>query len=284
MSITIDKNLCKECGTCAAVCPVARLGFLEDVSQVSEMFCLQCGHCVSACPTGAIGHPAFEGEPLPDAPTPLEYEKLLSHLRARRSVREFKQKVPTANDLTKLTEAARYAPSSHNSQATRFIGVLGLEKVSLLTRMTLDHYKAVLARLADKQQAAKIRESLGKREWAALKMLEMNMKFLFSAYEKGTDVIFYSAPALICFAGEDLGMHREDAALAADYCMLAAPSVGLGTVSAGYFIMAAEKSPDIRQLLKLKEKEKMFYALAVGYPRFRYLKLPPRKERPLEFV
>ncbi|MBK8477940.1 MAG: nitroreductase family protein, partial [Opitutaceae bacterium] len=50
-----------------------------------------------------------------------EYESLLARLRARRSIREFLDRPVAREDLARLFEAARWAPSNHNRQPWRFL-------------------------------------------------------------------------------------------------------------------------------------------------------------------
>ena len=50
-----------------------------------------------------------------------EYEQLMALIRARRSVRRFSVRAVERDDILRLVEAARWAPSNHNRQPWRFI-------------------------------------------------------------------------------------------------------------------------------------------------------------------
>ncbi len=50
-----------------------------------------------------------------------EYEQLMALIRARRSVRRFSVRAVERDDIVRLVEAARWAPSNHNRQPWRFI-------------------------------------------------------------------------------------------------------------------------------------------------------------------
>ncbi len=50
-----------------------------------------------------------------------EYEKLLDLIRARRSIRRFSARAVNQEDILRLIEAARWAPSNHNRQPWKFI-------------------------------------------------------------------------------------------------------------------------------------------------------------------
>ena len=52
-----------------------------------------------------------------------EYETLMGLIRARRSIRRFSARAVGRDDILRLVEAARWAPSNHNRQPWRFIVV-----------------------------------------------------------------------------------------------------------------------------------------------------------------
>jgi nitroreductase len=52
-----------------------------------------------------------------------EYEMLMGLIRARRSIRRFSARAVGRDDILRLVEAARWAPSNHNRQPWRFIVV-----------------------------------------------------------------------------------------------------------------------------------------------------------------
>ena len=49
------------------------------------------------------------------------YEQLLGLMRSRRSIRSFADRAVGRADLTRVLEAARWAPSNHNRQPWKFI-------------------------------------------------------------------------------------------------------------------------------------------------------------------
>jgi nitroreductase len=59
---------------------------------------------------------------------------------------------------------------------------------------------------------------------------------------------------------------------------LAAPSFALGTCWAGFLMMAASHWPPLQNALSLPEGYACFGAMMIGYPKYKYQRLPLRKE------
>jgi len=51
------------------------------------------------------------------------YDQLMEVIRQRRSVRQFSERAIERDDLVRLLEAARWAPSNHNRQPWRFLAI-----------------------------------------------------------------------------------------------------------------------------------------------------------------
>jgi ferredoxin len=59
-AVNIDRQLCRGCGDCTAVCPYIEMkvsGQGTAYAAVDPMLCLGCGACISSCPTGAMTQP-----------------------------------------------------------------------------------------------------------------------------------------------------------------------------------------------------------------------------------
>ena len=50
-----------------------------------------------------------------------DYDQLMELIRARRSIRQFSDRAVGREDIARLLEAARWAPSNHNRQPWRFL-------------------------------------------------------------------------------------------------------------------------------------------------------------------
>ena len=57
--ITLNPDLCDECGLCAEQCHLANITL--DPHPVFGDNCVACQMCVKACPTGALDNPMFLG-------------------------------------------------------------------------------------------------------------------------------------------------------------------------------------------------------------------------------
>ena len=106
----------------------------------------------------------------------------------------------------------------------------------------------------------------------------MHLDKVLSAWEGGIDIIFRGAPTLIvAHAQSDNPRGATTCTIALTYLELAAVSLGLGACWAGYFMRAACEYAPLMTALALPEGHQCFGAMLVGYPRFRYHRLPLRK-------
>ena len=56
---TVDPQVCRGCGTCAAICEFGAASLVEKsqgvfVAEIDEGLCRGCGTCVAHCPSGAL--------------------------------------------------------------------------------------------------------------------------------------------------------------------------------------------------------------------------------------
>jgi nitroreductase len=64
-----------------------------------------------------------------------DYDRLLDLIRLRRSIRRFSDRAVGRDDLARLFEAARWAPSNHNRQPWRFLVIEDRQRIKQLAEM-----------------------------------------------------------------------------------------------------------------------------------------------------
>ncbi|BCS88721.1 nitroreductase family protein [Pseudodesulfovibrio sediminis] len=257
-----DKTLCKRCGACQDECPFDlvvedREGF-PKLRLAAKKTCIACGHCVAVCPVSAITLPEMPvAEQLaPEHCLPLAKDLKISteqaeqFLRGRRSIRSYKDKVVSEDELAHLMDVATFAPSAKNGQPARWI----VTRTPLATRR--------LAGLTVEYMATNSVLPGVVRNW-----------------EKGIDKILHGAPHVaVAHAPEDGFNPAEDCSLAAAYLELAAHAHGIGACWAGFLMEVAEGCCAIREMLGIPEGHGVYAALMLGYPKYRYRRIPTRRD------
>ncbi len=171
---------------------------------------------------------------------------VLNAMKERRSIRKFKADLPAKEDLEQIVEAGLYAANGHGNQAAVIVAITNPE-------------------LRDKLSA-------------------VNCKI--GGWKTGFDP-FYGAPAiLLVLARKDCPTHVYDGSLVLGNMMLAAESLGLGSI----WIHRAKEEfemPEYQQLLKELGIEGDWEGIghcAVGYVDGELPKAAPRKENRVYWV
>ena len=262
----VDPARCKRDGVCVAECPtrIIELAPGDAVPYVpaeGEEFCRNCGHCVTVCSQGAVTLGTTAPEQLPSVRTDwlLGPDQVAHFVRARRSMRSYTPQQVEREVLTRLIDVARFAPSASNRQPVKWLVIYDGKEVRRLAGLVVDWLRAGLA-----AQAAGLRR---------------NTERFVALWESGTDVICRGAPHLIVACGpKDNPWAATDCAIALAYLELAVPSFGLGACWAGFFTAAARQWPPLQESLTLPGDYVVCGAMMVGYPRYRYYRLPQRNE------
>jgi nitroreductase len=198
--------------------------------------------------------PDIDRDRLPDA------QQAEQFLRARRSIRRYREEPLDRATLARLIDVARYAPSGHNYQPVRWLVVQAPEDVQRLAGLVADWMRHLIAE--NNPMAA-----------------AMHMDMVVEAWDKGHDRICRSAPHLIvAYASQANPTSPAAATIALTYLDLAAASMGLGACWAGYFNVAANVWPPLKDALALPEGHAPYGAMMVGHPKYRYQRLPLRND------
>jgi nitroreductase/NAD-dependent dihydropyrimidine dehydrogenase PreA subunit len=269
----VDPEKCNRDGLCVEECParIIRLDPGQDIPVPEadfDSYCIACGHCVAICPTNAFRLDWAGPDQCPpiDKDLQLSREQAEQFLRGRRSIRTFKEKPVERVKLKKLLEMACYAPSAKNNQPWHWTVVENPAEVRRLAGMVIDYMRAFAA---EKPRLASL----------------LSYTRVVAAWDMGYERICRGAPhVIVAHASKNWGYGAEDTALALSYLELYAPVLGLGTCWAGYFYSAVNAHPPLFEALKLPTKHKAFGAMMVGYPKFRYQRLVPRKAPRVSWV
>ena len=68
-----------------------------------------------------------------------DYDDLLQLIKSRRSIRRFSERTVSRDDLQRVFEAARWAPSNHNRQPWRFLVVEDRHRIQALAQSVSQH-------------------------------------------------------------------------------------------------------------------------------------------------
>lgn len=263
--LKILKDKCVKCGICAQVCPSDVLVMDEDGPRaLFPHACMACGHCVAVCPHGALDNeksPLSNQVPLEDSVGP-DAKTAEYFLRSRRSTRCYKDQAVSKEEVAKLLDVARFAPSGCNSQSLSYLVIQNPETLKKITQAVINWL-----------------EEETKKPNSVFAPFAGMVKYY---HQTGKDVILRGAPALIlALSPKNFPMGHDNAHFSLAYAELYAPSLGLGTCWAGFVeICLANKYGPILELLNLPEGKEAMGAIMLGYPKYTYHRLVERN--PLE--
>lgn len=263
--MTIDTEKCNKDGICAAECPMKIIQMKDGLPvpvNGAEALCIHCGHCVAVCPTAAFTLESMS----PEDCMPVVKENLLDpakaehFLRYRRSIRTYKEKPVDKETISELIRIASYAPSGHNSQPVTWQVIYEREEVKRLSGLVIDWMKFMI-----------------KNQPQIAAMLHLDM--VVAGWRMGMDTVSRSAPHLILANGnKNNPMAKNACTIAMTYLELAIPAFGLGGCWNGFFNAAALTYPPLKEALGLKDGMENYAAMMVGFPKFKYHRMPTRNE------
>ncbi len=270
--VTVDKDKCKKDAICAMECPRRIISMDgEDghpmIAEEKEAFCMVCGHCVAVCPHGAMSIAGVELADCPDIERELDLseEQAEQFLRSRRSIRVYQDKEVEEEVMRQLIKTASYAPTASNAQNLEWLVISGREQLLVYSEKTIDWMRGVIQAAPDSLPATYFTPIVG-------------------GWEMGYDGTLRNAPTLVIASAPSANLNGlVDASIALSYLELAALPLGVGTCWAGLLRGAMLNTPGMPQEMGLKEDHTWYYPMMIGYPKFKYHRLPERKPPVITF-
>jgi len=262
--ITVDLERCTGCGTCEKDCFSRNIFVRNGKAQVASPLCIHCGHCVAVCPSNAVEIPEYDMADVATlGTTDLSPEELLTFIKARRSIRQYKDKPVDPELVKQIIEAGRYTPTASNRQELTFIVI---EKELLAFRSLVAENLAELGRAMLASEGTSELLSNYARRW-------LEIEKVYREDPKQKDALFLGAPLVILVAGD----HPVDAGLAASNMELVACANRLGVLYSG-FITRGATGEKIKTAVGIPPGKEVLVSLLVGYPAVKYQRTAPRKK------
>lgn len=262
--IKVDSEKCTKCGLCVKICR-GTLAMSDGGPTVDKNLCIECGHCVAVCPNGALDNikTLLENQVLIQEDKLIDSDIAETFLRARRSIRSFKEKVVPRDKVHKLLDIARFAPTACNSQ--------GISYHVIDDKSTLHNISSVIADWTE--------QSLENGQLKNSPWVQNTISTIAQYREDNKDTILRDAPCLVIATAKrdqkELGRDNTHFSLA--YVQLYAQTLRLGSCWSGLFeyCAMAEYEPLLR-LLNISKDRVVTGALLVGYPLYSFKRLVDR--------
>ncbi len=177
---------------------------------------------------------------------------------SRRSTRKFKDRPVDDETLKEIIEAGRYAPSGGNCQSNHFFVIRDKNILEKLTVMVRDAFSKM-----------EIQDGMYK-----------SLVNSITLSRSGNYVFHYNPPCLIVLANrKDYGNNLADVACALENMMICTNAMDLGScwINQLRWLNEEEKLLELFYSFGMKEDERIYGALALGYPDSED-ELPERKQ------
>ena len=187
---------------------------------------------------------------------------VIETIKKRKSVRFYEQKPVPKDIINTIVKAGNLAPSTGNEKL--------VEEGGKKTKITnYQPWRFVVVEDPEfKQQLFQTIDPIRAKFYESMKdtmpeMYAQGMK-LMEVMDEPKDLVFYSAPVILYVLGP--AKNNIGCAMACENIMLAATSLGLGSCYVGFGALITQ-NPDIVRTLGLKDGERIYGPILLGYPK-----------------
>ena len=185
--------------------------------------------------------------------------KVIENIKKRRSVRAYEAKPIPKDILMQIIDAGNSAPSGANTQGWRFVVIEDEAFRKKIATLALPRYKKWL-------------------ENAPAQLKEMRKE----VDAKTSDPVYYCAPVVVFVIGS--GMSTDlDCPMVCQNIMLAARSFDIGSCWVFFGQLALDDS-ETKKALEIKDNERVFGPILLGYPKGGFPDSPPKKPAVIKII
>jgi nitroreductase len=207
-------------------------------------------------------------------------------LLSRRSSRVFKEKPVPKELIEQLIEVGIHAGTSANGQTENFLVIQDRKRLSELEKMVIE----VLWDKGMKYLGSEIGQKIAKTKLGS-EMLRQAIPYHHIIRNRRqnnelTGMIFRNAPMVMVIHGLRTNfMAHANCSIAARNMEITALTMGLGTCWVGFLPLAAHLAKKkVERYLEIPDDHSIYGAIMVGFPKFEYRKIIPRKERKVRWL
>ena len=290
--IKIDSNLCKKCKACLEICPNVIFEFKNDYIVTREErvnLCFACGQCMAACAEKGIQVKGLSYEkdfyPLPETSDhEISFQQLLD---SRRSVRAFKNKSIPKEELEKIVQAISQAPPSFPPLKIELIVVQSRDIINWTLPLMVTMFDELMKGLKKPVPRFFIKRAMGKEMYLVVKNhLKPMMNIKLPSMKDGTeDAITRGASAFILFHADKQSENAEkDIYIALGFGLLKAHSLGIGATAIDLIPPPINRTPELKNMLKIPEKNEVIASMILGYPKYKYKRAIRRELKSVTWI
>ena len=284
----VNKDKCNGCGLCVKICSALVFELREDKAEVIYgEGCNACGHCWAICPEEAvIQQEVMTTTALKPGPIPaVSPDALQLLIRERRSTRLFSDKPVSKDQLLKIIEAGRYAPTASNRQDVNYIVLANQEKVSELRLLVEGFMEKTLKPILNRDIAASYAEKIGSSSADVLRHYAFLFEFVKEREQKNAYFpLPFGSAVIITHAQSFDSMAPFTCSVALYNCSLMAHSLGLGSCFMGFVQISANMDEKIKNWLDIPKEHLVYGAMVVGHPAVKYRRLIERKNAEIKWL
>ncbi len=255
INFKVDESKCIKCGLCVKDCTMNVLK-MDDFPKMKfdELECIKCEHCFAICPTAAISilgdNPDDTCNVSNSNVNPEEFNKMV---KARRSIRQYKNENVDKEVIHSLCESALMAPTARNCLNTLLTVIDDKDKMDEFRNKVYEKFCQI--NFEGEENAFWARVS---KWWK----------------EEKRDKFFAGAPHMIvASAPQDSINIISDPVIILSYFEMLAVSRGLGTLWDGMVtFLLNDILPEFKDYLGIPKEHKVGYVMVFGKPAVKYVR------------
>lgn len=271
--IQIDHEKCTLCKACVSNCHTTCMTVNENKLAIDYKLCSTCCQCIAICINSAL---SWEGNPSREIQTELlpKSENILELLKARRSIRKFRDQQIDEEKLQSICQVAKLAPT--NVYDVELIVITDFNLIKDLEHIVINFIRKANSRLYSFLPVFK----LLKRLTPAINEID-KVKTLNTLKRES---VFHGAPALIMVIADPRISHSELSCQYSLYNMaLIAQTMGIGSCISGAAKTILSRNKEVKRKLSVPKDKKILGVLLLGYPNVRYIRTVEGNNAPVQW-